>query len=96
MTKSQELAQLMGMLVQKHRTDDMAQAELAVRIGVGRGSISKLEGGQAVVSATLFEALETLDCIDPIIEVVSDMLEAVQDNPQRKRRIAPKEMSNDF
>lgn len=96
MNKSTELAQLLGLLVQKHRTDNMDQSELAFRMGVGRGTISKLESGQGVKSTTLFDALEKLDCIEPVITVVSEMLEDVQANPQRKRRIPRPEISNDF
>ncbi len=96
MNKSNELAQLIGLLVQKIRTDVMDQTELALRIGVGRGTISKLESGQGVKSTTLFDTLEKLDCIDPLIAVVSDLIEAVQNNPKRKRRIAKPELSNDF
>ena len=96
MNKSAELAQLMGLLVQKNRADRMDQTELGLRMGVGRGTISKLESGQGIKTSTLFDALEKLDCIEPIIAVVSDLLEDVQTNPQRKRRKTRPELSNDF
>ena len=57
MNKSTELAKLLGLLVQKHRTDNMDQSELAFRIGVGRGTLSKLDCIEAKI-AVVSEMLE--------------------------------------
>ena len=85
-----------GHLIKLTRAANMDQIELALRSGVSKNTISRMENGNSVNSESLFAVLERLDLLDPIIEAVEEQHSLVKKNPQRNRGKVEKELSNDF
>jgi transcriptional regulator with XRE-family HTH domain len=83
-------------LIKLTRAANMDQIELALRSGVSKNTISRMENGNSVNSESLFAVLERLDLLDPIIEAVEEQYSLVKKNPQRNKGKVEKELSNDF
>ncbi len=74
----------------------MDQEELALRTGISKNTVSRLERGKGINSDTLLTILNQLEVLDPLIETIEKEYELVSDNPLRKSSLIEKELPNDF
>ena len=93
---SENFLKQLGELVKYTRSEFISQDELAARIGVGRKTISAIERGVGVNSATLVEVLAFLELLPFLAAPVEQRLDLVENGPKRKLRKAKPELPNDF
>ena len=74
----------------------MDQEELALRTGISKNTVSRLERGKGINSDTLLTILNQLEVLDPLIETIEKEYELVSNNPLRKSSLIEKELPNDF
>jgi transcriptional regulator with XRE-family HTH domain len=74
----------------------MDQEELALRTGISKNTVSRLERGKGINSDTLLTILNQLEVLDPLIETIEKEYELVSNNPLRKSSLLEKELPNDF
>ncbi|MDX3772750.1 helix-turn-helix transcriptional regulator [Chromatiaceae bacterium AAb-1] len=91
-----ELQKAIGELIKHTRARTMDQAELAVRTGLSRSTISAMERGKGVNSKALFDVLSFLELADLFQSVVERQLELMDEHRLRKVRKEREELSNDF
>ena len=87
---------LLGNLVKQARAASMDQEELALRTGISKNTVSRLERGKGINSDTLLTILNQLEVLDPLIETIEKEYELVSNNPLRKSSFVEKELPNDF
>ncbi len=96
MNKVEYTKKLLGNLVKQARAASMDQEELALRTGISKNTVSRLERGKGINSDTLLTILNQLEVLDPLIETIEKEYELVSDNPLRKSSLIEKELPNDF
>ena len=96
MDKVEYTKKLLGNLVKQARAASMDQEELALRTGISKNTVSRLERGKGINSDTLLTILNQLEVLDPLIESIEKEYELVSDNPLRKSSLLEKELPNDF
>ena len=96
MSKVEYTKKLLGNLVKQARAASMDQEELALRTGISKNTVSRLERGKGINSDTLLTILNQLEVLDPLIETIEKEYELVSDNPLRKSSLIEKELPNDF
>ncbi|MAC10036.1 MAG: hypothetical protein CL594_04665 [Alteromonas sp.] len=96
MDKVEYTKKLLGNLVKQARAASMDQEELALRTGISKNTVSRLERGKGINSDTLLTILNQLEVLDPLIETIEKEYELVSDNPLRKSSLIEKELPNDF
>ena len=96
MDKVEYTKKLLGNLVKQARAASMDQEELALRTGISKNTVSRLERGKGINSDTLLTILNQLEVLDPLIETIEKEYELVSDNPLRKSSLLEKELPNDF
>lgn len=89
-------AQSLGKLVKHHRAQVMDQAELALRTGLSRNTISAIENGKPTTTEALFAVLAQLNLLHYFSNVVDTQLALADNRQQRKARKPKAELSNDF
>lgn len=95
MHKSQHLLNTVGELIKNTRSTTMDQKELAIRVGIGRNTVSSMENGKSVNAESLFLVLEHLNLIDAIQQVIDQQLNNTR-KLSRKSRSPISELDNDF
>lgn len=95
MHKSQHFLNSVGELIKYTRSITMDQKELAIRVGVGRNTISSMENGKSVNAESLFLVLEHLNLIDQFQLVIDQQLNNTS-KLSRKSRSPISELDNDF
>ena len=96
MDKVEYTKKLLCNLVKQARAASMDQEELALRTGISKNTVSRLERGKGINSDTLLTILNQLEVLDPLIETIEKEYELVSDNPLRKSSLIEKELPNDF
>ena len=96
MDKVEYTKKLLGNLVKQARAASMDQEELALRTGISKNTVSRLERGKGINSDTLLTILNQLEVLDPLIETIEKEYELVSDNPLRRSSLVEKELPNDF
>ena len=96
MNKVEYTKKLLGNLVKQARAASMDQEELALRTGISKNTVSRLERGKGINSDTLLTILNQLEVLDPLIETIEKEYELVSNNPLRKSSLLEKELPNDF
>ena len=96
MSKVEYTKKLLGNLVKQARAASMDQEELALRTGISKNTVSRLERGKGINSDTLLTILNQLEVLDPLIETIEKEYELVSNNPLRKSSLVEKELPNDF
>ncbi|MEC8489009.1 helix-turn-helix domain-containing protein [Alteromonas sp. DY56-G5] len=96
MDKVEYTKKLLGNLVKQARAASMDQEELALRTGISKNTVSRLERGKGINSDTLLTILNQLEVLDPLIETIEKEYELVSNNPLRKSSLLEKELPNDF
>ena len=96
MDKVEYTKKLLGNLVKQARAASMDQEELALRSGISKNTVSRLERGKGINSDTLLTILNQLEVLDPLIETIEKEYELVSNNPLRKSSLLEKELPNDF
>ena len=96
MGKVEYTKKLLGNLVKQARAASMDQEELALRTGISKNTVSRLERGKGINSDTLLTILNQLEVLDPLIETIEKEYELVSNNPLRKSSLLEKELPNDF
>ena len=96
MDKVEYTKKLLGNLVKQARAASMDQEELALRTGISKNTVSRLERGKGINSDTLLTILNQLEVLDPLIESIEKEYELVSNNPLRKSSLLEKELPNDF
>ena len=96
MDKVEYTKKLLGNLVKQARAASMDQEELALRTGISKNTVSRLERGKGINSDTLLTILNQLEVLDPLIETIEKEYELVSNNPLRKSSLVDKELPNDF
>ncbi|MEC8903116.1 MAG: helix-turn-helix transcriptional regulator [Pseudomonadota bacterium] len=96
MDKVEYTKKLLGNLVKQARAASMDQEELALRTGISKNTVSRLERGKGINSDTLLTILNQLEVLDPLIETIEKEYELVSNNPLRKSSLVEKELPNDF
>lgn len=96
MQNSHYFAEVLGKLVKHTRATTMDQTELATRVGVGRNTISAIENGKPVNSQALFDVLDHLGLLEPMINMAENQLATLSGRHLRKQRKPQQELSNDF
>lgn len=96
MSKVEYTKKLLGNLVKQARAASMDQEELALRTGISKNTVSRLERGKGINSDTLLTILNQLEVLDPLIETIEKEYELVSNNPLRKSSLLEKELPNDF
>jgi transcriptional regulator with XRE-family HTH domain len=96
MQKYQALLISLGKLVKAKRSQTMDQQELGARVGLGRNTISSIENGKAVSSASLFSVLAHLGLLEDIQYSVDQALKHFGSSLQRKARKLPEQLDNNF
>ncbi len=96
MGKVEYTKKLLGNLVKQARATSMDQEELALRTGISKNTVSRLERGKGINSDTLLTILNQLEVLDPLIETIEKEYELVSNNPLRKSSLVDKELPNDF
>nr|WP_283629159.1 helix-turn-helix transcriptional regulator [Alteromonas macleodii] len=96
MDKVEYTKKLLGNLVKQARAASMDQEELALRTGISKNTVSRLERGKGINSDTLLTILNQLEVLDPLIETIEKEYELVSNNPLRKSSLIEKELPNDF
>ena len=96
MDKVEYTKKLLGNLVKQARAASMDQEELALRTGISKNTVSRLERGKGINSDTLLTILNQLEVLDPLIETIEKEYELVSNNPLRKSSFVEKELPNDF
>lgn len=89
-------AQSLGKLVKHYRAQVMDQAELAMRTGLSRNTISAIENGKPTTTEALFAVLAQLNLLHYFSNVVDSQLALADNRQQRKARKPKAELSNDF
>ena len=89
-------AQSLGKLVKHQRAQVMDQAELALRTGLSRSTISAIENGKSVNTEALFTVLAQLNLLHYFSAVLDTQLAQADNRQQRKARKPKAELSNDF
>ncbi|MEC9276109.1 MAG: helix-turn-helix transcriptional regulator, partial [Pseudomonadota bacterium] len=84
MDKVEYTKKLLGNLVKQARAASMDQEELALRTGISKNTVSRLERGKGINSDTLLTILNQLEVLDPLIETIEKEYELVSNNPLRK------------
>ena len=96
MGKVEYTKKLLGNLVKQARAASMDQEELALRTGISKNTVSRLERGKGINSDTLLTILNQLEVLDPLIETIEKEYELVSNNPLRRSSLVEKELPNDF
>ena len=96
MDKVEYTKKLLGNLVKQARAASMDQEELALRTGISKNTVSRLERGKGINSDTLLTILNQLEVLDPLIETIEKEYELVSNNPLRRSSLVEKELPNDF
>lgn len=96
MDKVEYTKKLLGNLVKQARAASMDQEELALRTGISKNTVSRLERGKGINSDTLLTILNQLEVLDPLIETIEKEYELLSNNPLRKSSLLEKELPNDF
>lgn len=94
--KTAEYLKALGVLVRNARVDSMSQEELALRAGVSRGTVSRIEKGESVSSEALIEVLGRLGLLARYYELTNRLLNEFGSDRFRKSRVEPGRLSNDF
>lgn len=96
MNKVEYAKSALGNLVKQTRASTMDQAELALRTGTSKNTISRMERGKGINSDTLFTVLNHLGLLDAVLEVIEQEQALVKRNPLRKGTKGAQELPNDF
>ncbi|MPY24553.1 helix-turn-helix domain-containing protein [Shewanella sp. YLB-07] len=86
----------LGELVRAHRADSMDQTELGLRVGLSRSTISAIEKGVGVNSASLVKVLDHLGLLDPLQQAADERLYRLKKTKSRKSRTVKQALPNDF
>ncbi|MGQ4277598.1 helix-turn-helix domain-containing protein [Pseudidiomarina sp. E22-M8] len=91
-----ELHQLLGELIKRHRAQRMDQRELAMRIGCSQRTLTRIEQGQPVNSETIFTALAVLGQLHDFVKLADEKVRAAGHLPERKSSVGKQGLDNDF
>ena len=86
----------LGELVRAHRANSMDQTTLGLRVGLSRSTISAIEKGVGVNSASLVKVLDHLGLLDPLQQAADERLYRLEKTKSRKSRKLKEALPNDF